>query len=140
VVFETIERLVKDMRLIDADALSAEHCEGCSKDIQDGCKTDPVCATLMWFKDAPSIDAVPMSQLREMLSDLERMCRGGDEGETYTTGYRNGHHNGQIELLRYILQVPDGTSEDGANEFMEAPARMFGVGGDGWKEADGNGC
>ena len=30
-------------------------------------------------------------------------------------------------------------SEDGANEFMEALARMFGVDGDGWKEADGNG-
>ena len=59
-----------------------------------------------------TIDAVPVAQLREMLSDLERMCRGGDEGEAYTTGYRNGHHNGQIELLRYILQVPDGTSED----------------------------
>jgi hypothetical protein len=29
-------------------------------------------------------------------------------------------------------------SEDGANEFMEALARMFGVGGDGWEEAEGN--
>ena len=62
-------------------------------------------------KDAPTIDAVPVAQLREMLSNLESKCCG-DGAETYTTGYRNGHHNGQIELLRYILQVPDGTSED----------------------------
>lgn len=47
------------MRLIDVDALIEKHCEGCSKDIQEGCKTDPVCATLMWFEDAPTIDAVP---------------------------------------------------------------------------------
>ena len=48
------------MRPIDADALIEEHCEGCGQDIKDGCKTDPVCATLMWFKDAPTIDAVPV--------------------------------------------------------------------------------
>jgi len=57
----------------------------------------------------PTIDAVPVAQLREMLSNLESKCCG-DGAETYTTGYRNGHRNGQIELLRYILQVPDGTS------------------------------
>lgn len=68
-----------------------------------------------------TIDAVPVAQLREMLSNLEKMCRGGDEGETYTTGYRNGHHNGQIELLRYILQVPDGTSEDERKDGEQCP-------------------
>lgn len=45
------------MRLCDVDAIIEEHCNGCRKDIQDGCKTDPVCATLMWFQDAPTIDA-----------------------------------------------------------------------------------
>ena len=64
------------------------------------------------MEKVPTIDAVPVSQLREMLSNLEMMCRGGDEGETYTTGYCNGHHNGQVELLRYILQIPDGTSDE----------------------------
>lgn len=53
------------MRLIDADALIEEHCKGCHKDIQDGCKTDPVCATLMWFEDAPTIDAAPVVRCRE---------------------------------------------------------------------------
>lgn len=60
---------------------------------------------------AKTIDAVPVAQLREMLSNLESKCCG-DGAETYTTGYRNGHRNGQIELLRYIFQVPDGTSEE----------------------------
>lgn len=53
------------MRLIDADALIEEHCKGCHKDIQDGCKTDPVCATLMWFEDAPTIDAVPVVRCKD---------------------------------------------------------------------------
>ena len=89
------------MRLIDADALN--NLMGVSaNELFVKC----------WLDRMPTIDAVPVAQLREMRSNLERMCRGGDEGETYTTGYRNGHHNGQVELLRYILQVPDGTSED----------------------------
>ena len=53
------------MRLIDVDALIEKHCEGCSKDIQEGCKTDPVCATLMWFEDAPTIDAVPVVRCKD---------------------------------------------------------------------------
>lgn len=48
------------MRLIDADALRKEHCEGCSADIQQDCKNDPVCASLMWVVEAPAIDAVPV--------------------------------------------------------------------------------
>jgi len=35
----------------------------------------------------------------------------GDEAETYTTGYRNGHRNGQAELIAYLLQIDTGTSE-----------------------------
>ena len=101
---------VNDMRLIDADALKAEFVRlGLGEhSLIERVFADGVYAVI---ENAPTIDAVPVAQLREMLSNLERMCRGGDEGETYTTGYRNGHHNGQIELLRYILQVPDGTSE-----------------------------
>jgi hypothetical protein len=33
----------------------------------------------------------------------------GDEAETYTTGYRNGHKNGQAELIAYLLQLDIGT-------------------------------
>lgn len=35
----------------------------------------------------------------------------GDTAETYTTGYRYGHRNGQIELLQQILGIFDGVSE-----------------------------
>lgn len=35
----------------------------------------------------------------------------GDAAETYTTGYRYGHRNGQIELLQQILGIFDGASE-----------------------------
>ena len=47
-------------RLIDADELRKEHCEGCPADIQEFCKDDPVCASLMWLNEAPTIDAVPV--------------------------------------------------------------------------------
>ena len=33
----------------------------------------------------------------------------GDEAETYTTGYRNGHKNGQAEMIAYLLQLDIGT-------------------------------
>lgn len=53
------------MRLIDADALRKEHCEGCTPDIQQDCKTDPICASLMWVHDAPTIDAVPVVRCKD---------------------------------------------------------------------------
>jgi hypothetical protein len=46
-----------EQRLIDANALMKEHCEGCSADILDMCKTDPVCASMMWIVEAPTVDA-----------------------------------------------------------------------------------
>ncbi len=52
------------MRLIDVDALIEHHCEGCSHEIREGCKTDPVCATLLWFVDAPTIEAEPVKHGR----------------------------------------------------------------------------
>ena len=53
------------MRLIDADALRKEHCDGCPADIREGCKTDPVCASLMWVHEAPTIDAVPVVRCKD---------------------------------------------------------------------------
>lgn len=44
------------MRLIDVDALIEKHCENCKEEIRNSCKTDPICATLMWFEEAPTID------------------------------------------------------------------------------------
>lgn len=53
--------------------------------------------------------------LENMLNELESECTG-DEKETYTTGYRNGHRNGQIELLKYILNVPCGEKSNNEEE------------------------
>lgn len=53
------------MRLIDADALREHHCDGCSEDVKASCKDDPVCATLMWVDEAPTIDAVPVVRCGE---------------------------------------------------------------------------
>lgn len=38
----------------------------------------------------------------------QKQLSSGDRAETYTTGYRNGHTNGQIELLERILNIDTG--------------------------------
>ena len=53
------------MRLIDADALREKHCEGCSDDVRESCKTDPVCASLMWVVEEPTIDAVEVVRCKD---------------------------------------------------------------------------
>lgn len=53
------------MRLIDADALTEKHCEGCAKEIQKICKTDPVCASMMWIVEEPTVDAVEVVRCKD---------------------------------------------------------------------------
>ena len=54
------------------------------------------------------------SILNKIYGELkEKQLSGGDEAETYTAGYRNGHTNGQAELLERILGIDTGLrSED----------------------------
>ena len=60
----------------------------------------------------PANEPLTLEQLREMLKHLEAECREADDGhEDYTNGYRWGHRNGQIELLRQILNTGEGTCE-----------------------------
>ena len=54
-------------------------------------------------------------KLQTMYDELNSI-ESEDAVETYTTGYRNGHMNGKIELLEYILQIPDGTVTDEAEQ------------------------
>lgn len=47
---------------------------------------------------------------KEKLNNLYKSLKAiqtnsGDSAETYTTGYRNGHLNGQISLLEDILGI-----------------------------------
>ena len=50
--------MANEKRLIDANALMEKHCEGCVKGVQEMCKSDPVCATMMWVVEEPTVDAV----------------------------------------------------------------------------------
>lgn len=63
------------MRLIDADALRERHCEECSEDIREICKTDPVCASLMWVVEEPTVEAEPVRHGRWIVGlDGSCMC------------------------------------------------------------------
>jgi len=51
-------------------------------------------------------------QLTKLYQELKaKQTSLGDNQETYTTGYRAGHTNGQIELLERILRIPIGVTE-----------------------------
>lgn len=59
------------------------------------------------------MDTTELEDLRAKYQALvaEKDKGSGDTAETYTTGYRYGHRNGQIELLQQILDICDGVSE-----------------------------
>lgn len=59
------------------------------------------------------MDTTELEDLRAKYQALvaEKDKNSGDTAETYTTGYRYGHRNGQIELLQQILNICDSTSE-----------------------------
>lgn len=59
------------------------------------------------------VSTTELEELRAKYQALvaEKAKNSGDTAETYTTGYRYGHRNGQIELLQQILDICDGVSE-----------------------------
>ena len=57
------------------------------------------------------LDDLTVADLWEMLTVLDS-TRYGDGAETYTTGYRNGHRNGRIEILRHVLGIYEGDSAE----------------------------
>lgn len=60
------------MRLVDVDALINEHCSSCNEDVRNECKTDPMCGSLAWFTDAPTVEAVPVVHGRWIKGIIER--------------------------------------------------------------------
>ena len=59
----------------------------------------------------------------DLLSKLEKLQNSaGDAAETYTTGYRNGHRNGQAELIRYIFGIGDGSVSEAEAALKEQEA------------------
>lgn len=64
----------------------------------------------------PAADVVPAVELEDLRAKYQALVAekdksSGDTVETYTTGYRYGHRNGQIELLQEILGICDSVSE-----------------------------
>ena len=57
------------------------------------------------------LDNLTVADLQQMLTVLD-CTRYGDGAETYTTGYRNGHRNGRIEILRHVLGINEGDSAE----------------------------
>ena len=43
----------------------------------------------------------------------------GDAVENYTNGYRRGHKNGQIELIRRILNISEGENCDAEQALLK---------------------
>ena len=117
----------KEKRLIDANALK-EHIEDLPTWWADGGGVygKPMkypegmfdCEDIIGsIDDAPTVDVVEIETLRDKYHELvaERAKNSGDVPETYTTGYRYGHINGQIELLQQILGICDGVREQEEN-------------------------
>lgn len=57
------------------------------------------------------LDDLTVADLWQMLTVLDS-AHYGDGTETYTTGYRNGHRNGRIEILRHVLGICEGDSAE----------------------------
>lgn len=51
--------------LIDRQALIERHCEGCTADVREVCKNDPICASLMWVVEEPAVDAVEVVRCKD---------------------------------------------------------------------------
>lgn len=49
--------------------------------------------------------------LMKIYNELTSVCEG-DGVENYTNGYRWGHKNGQIELIRKILNISEGVNHE----------------------------
>ena len=108
----------------------------CERQGDDGCKTCPIAKAFDRLAAIEEIlgDEYELDRLRELaqadrdgrcvvlddltVADLQQMLtvldctRYGDGAETYTTGYRNGHRNGRIEILRHVLGINEGDSAE----------------------------
>lgn len=67
-------------RLIDAEALLKEHCEGCTAYDDGLCSiADPVCGAAVLIAKAPTIDAVPVVRCKD--------CKHRRDDEDYVCGH-----------------------------------------------------
>lgn len=81
-----------------------------------GCHSGAIECAISAIEMLPAADVAPAVELEDLRAKYqalvaEKTKNSGDTAETYTTGYRYGHRNGQIELLQQILNICDSTSE-----------------------------
>lgn len=81
-----------------------------------GCHSGAIECAISAIEMLPAADVAPAVELEDLRAKYQALVaekdkNSGDTAETYTTGYRYGHRNGQIELLQQILGIFDGTSE-----------------------------
>ena len=67
------------MRLIDADALQERHCESCNCEVRECCKTDPICATMMWVNEESTFEPK-----QDWISVEDRLPEEGENVLIYT--------------------------------------------------------
>lgn len=89
------------MRLVVAYAIRKEHCNDCDISIQQDCLKDPVCASMMWIDEAPTIDAVEVVRCKDCKSfwqysdEYKQKVEGTDEdcydGDCYVGIMNNGY-------------------------------------------------
>ncbi len=98
-----------------SDDICFVHCPACGANwhIERRIDSFPLDTIRAWNRRAqPANEPMTLDELREMLERLEMECQQASDGhEDYTNGYRWGHRNGQIELLRQILNTGEGTCE-----------------------------
>lgn len=81
-----------------------------------GCHSGAIECAIFAIEMLPAADVAPTVELEDLRAKYQALVaekdkNSGDTAETYTTGYRYGHRNGQIELLQQILGIFDGVSE-----------------------------
>ena len=79
--------------------------------ISDGTAEDGQRIAVQMYEEVKRLENL----LKNKLEELESRCKG-DEKETYTTGYHNGHRIGQIELIKQALNIADGCAESEATK------------------------
>lgn len=81
-----------------------------------GCHSGAIECAISAIEMLPAADVAPAVELEDLRAKYQALVaekdkNSGDAVETYTTGYRYGHRNGQIELLQQILGIFDGVSK-----------------------------
>lgn len=100
------------MRLIDADALIDDMCEDCGAIANGACDKD-VCASVLWVKDAPTIEAEPVRHGRWIHTDKAASWKPSCRDECGECHY---HDKDRRDLSDFKFCPMCGSKMDGGEE------------------------